>query len=244
VSAYNPRYTYDTTIDGLCARVLTRLNDTELGCEEERWSKPFIRSVICDAFWALSKLNSTLFSQEVDVKLEPGESCQSLPDDCSGASEFLKVYDKDAKRTIPVINGDYGQIKRNAHYPACTNKRRGRRGGHLHAVTQYQFGRVNSDAREFFISPIPPAGSNLCVKVRCTDINSLFEDGENPQLPDELRPYFAAMMELVMYTALSMDRDSAAQVAMANLHLNSFVQLTNFSYGAALNAVAQAQSNE
>ena len=244
MSAYNPKYSYDTTIDGLCARVLTRLNDIEVGCEEERWSKPFIRSIICDAFWALSKLNTELFSTKVEVPLVNGETCQELPDDCVGASEFLKVYDKDAKRTIPVINGDYATIRRNGHYPGCTHKRRAGRGGHFHAVTQYQFGRVNSDSRDFVISPIPPAGSNLCVVVRCTDINSLFEDDTNPQLPQELRPYFAAMMELVMYTALSMDRDSAALTAMANLHLNSFVQLTNFSYGAALNAVAQARGDE
>ena len=231
MSAYNPRYTYDQTVDGLCARVLTRLNDVEPGCEEERWSKELIRSVVCDAFWALSRLNRSLFSRKQKIRLTSGEACQTLPDGCDGAVEFLAVYDETGKRTIPVLEVPYESVRRNAHYPGCTHTRRKKRGGPLYGVSQYQIGRLNADARDFWVSPIPPAGSQLTATVRCTTIDDLFVQGTNPDLPAELRPYFPAVMELVMYTALSMDRDSANQVAMANVHLNTFAQLVNVATG-------------
>lgn len=231
---------YDTSIDGLCNRIATRLNDTTEGRENHRWSKPFLRSVVCDTLWALSRLNPSLFTKKVELPLVNGESCQTIPDECSSATELLHVYDKDSRTTIPIEETNYDTVKRSRYYPrSCPLKARRRRspGGLLPNITAYSIGRNAADSRDLIVSPIPPEGANLCLVVRCTTVDDLFDETADGNLPSELRAYFPAITELALYMALSMDRDSATLLALANGHLNAFTQLTNLAASTVLSAV-------
>lgn len=231
---------YDTSIDGLCNRIATRLNDVTEGRENHRWSKPFLRSVVCDALWALSTLNTSLFTKKVEIPLVNGESCQTIPDTCSSATELLHVFDKDSRNTIPIEETDYQTAKRSRYYPrTCVHKARRKRvpGGLLPNLSSYSVGRNSRDSRDLIVSPIPPEGANLCIVVRCTTVDDLFDESADGSLPSELRPYFPAITELALYMALSMDRDSASLLALANGHLNAFTQLTNLAASTVLRAV-------
>lgn len=219
---------YGLTVSGLCTRITALLGDDEPGYENVRWDKGLIEALIGDALWMISVFKPDLFTEEVEIELQPGECLQTLPEDCEDIVEFVCVKDAD-DMLIPVnMTANYALVKRTRAYPPLRCRKRG---SQLQGITQFQVSVSPFSTRSFVVSPLVPEGETYAITALCTNLSSLL-DGETDDLPTEFRPWILPIMELVMYLLTSMDRDNPDILALSQLHLGAFQNLTQISFAA------------
>jgi len=219
---------YDLSVSGLCERVTALLSDDEPGYENVRWDKNLIKALVGDALWMVSVFKPDLFTEEVEITLEPGECLQQLPEDCDSLVEFVCVVDEDGALVPVNMTQNYALVKRTRSYPPIRCRKRG---GELQGITQFQVAVSPFNTRSFVTSPVVPEGSSYTITALCTNLTG-FVDGTEDKLPSELRPWILPIMELVMYFLTSMDRDNPDLLALSQLHLNAFQSMTQLSFAA------------
>lgn len=238
------RFEYENTVDGLCERVTSLLNDDESGFENTRYDKGMVRALVCDSFWLLASFNPGLFSEKREIPLTAGEACQNLPDGCSAVNTFIAIIDKTTGREVPIAEADYNGVVRAGYYPQCVpiNRRRENDPGVLHAIPSFKVGRQRPDSPSFVITPVPPEGSDLCAVVQCNTVDEFSDpNSDNLELPGQIRSYFAPLMELVRYYLTSSDVNSPGSAAMAAQHLAAFAQLSRTTVRAVQRVVDTAR---
>lgn len=219
-------FAYDATLEGLCERVTYILGDAEKGYPNQTWEKKFLMAIACDALFMLASVKPDLFKADTKtLELTPETSKQVV--DCTVCEkilEFICFRDGDGN-IIPVVDADYKMLQRTALLPApCVNCR----GGVMSRVPSIQAAMSPDSVDVFAISPMFPEGEKLFVDVRCRNLKK-YETGEEA-FPEGIRAHFPAMIQMMLYLALSGDRAEGGLAELANQHFQNFTTSVGMSY--------------
>lgn len=232
-------FTYDATLDGLCERVTYILGDAEKGYPNTTWEKPFLQAIACDALFMLASVKPELFKADT-VKIELTAETFKQTVDCDECELILSFvcFEREDGSVIPAIDTEYSQIQRAALLPApCANCE----GGVMSRVPSIQVAMSKDSVDVFGINPMFPADEKLFAVVRCRNLKKYYEG--NLDLPDGLRSHFPALIQLMLYLALSGDRVEGGLAQLANQHWANFAQSVGLSFQQADFLQRQAERN-
>ena len=213
-------FTYENTLNGFADRITTTLGDDESGHANTTYDRDYIKSLICDAFIMLSRVETDLFPvEEVEFTPTSGQCIQRLPDECEEFLEWFRVVDGNGRK-VPVMEGDYDTIKNTQFFPQpCYSCK----GDVMSTVATYQAGFSPNSDRVYAMNPMVPEGTEISVIVLCRNINRAVGDGDQ-ELPQKIRSH-AMMLQFLVLTLITSKDDPVASQA----HFQSFLGLANLS---------------
>lgn len=215
-------FQYANTVRGIVQRITYQLNDAETGWENQTWSEAWITARVLDTFKWFQDDDPSLFAQEQTIQLTSG-SKQDLPDSCENLIDFDCAFTPEGLE-VPIFMIDYKDLKASTVYnklmPKCFSDS---------CVYSAAINPLNS--RTFLIDPPVPTGKTLSLRINCSDVSTFFDDVDK-EINCDIAKYFNAVIEWVMFEALSMDSLNPTTLAIANVHRENFFglvpQLQNF----------------
>lgn len=231
--AFEPNFRYANTINGICERVTTTLNDDELGRENTHYPAEYIKALVQDTMKLFACLAPELFAAEVELPVTASAKgvYEVDRDLCETLVDITGVID-DAGRPVPVQNVDYELLGKVAMYPP---KRAGCCGGQNGTSVMYSFAKNPGNAAQFRLAPKVLPGTALQVCATCTNVKA-FTDDPDKTIECEFVKMIPAAMQWVLYVARMKE---PGMVAEAESHRAAFFDLVPWTVQAVFNAQSQ-----
>lgn len=233
----NNDFQYADSVQGICERVLTNLNDDKHGREGTFWSEAYIKALTRDAMNVFACLDLGLFTDTVNIELEHNEKgVYKLPEDeCEGLVDVVSVMLDDG-RTVPAdTDASYSTIRRTAMFPSpcphCT-------GGRMGLVPNFSFALDDSNKSQFAISPKILPGSKVTLCVTCTAVKK-YTDSDDAEFPSAFKKLIPALHQWVMYTAIMTKEPGSTDLALG--HKQTFFDLLPYTMLAFRTAFEQSR---
>lgn len=231
---------YENTVEGLCKRVSARLADYDEDTADRNntWSECLVKTTVIDTLGMVSLLMPDLFTEEVEFDLEPGSCGQRLPEECARLVGFSCVITPNG--TVPVTMGDYNSVENIASFPAVRRKKCRGDTRMSQNIASFTAAISTTNPRFFVINPLPANGETYKIIAECIALDDWTDNSCEP-LPDELRPWIIPIVELSLYQLLSIDSADAATSALAQGHLQAFLNFTAINIAQVRTALAEIQ---
>lgn len=231
-------FRYANTVNGICERITTNLNDDERGRENTRYPQSYLKALVMDTLKLFACLQPALFAEEVEVKVPANakgvytldkEQCETLID-------VTGVID-DAGRPVPVQDVEYSVLGKAAMYPSKRNCCSGAANG---TSAMYSFARNPGNTDQFRMTPKVLPGTEITVCATCTNVKS-FELDPDKEIKCEFVKMIPAVQQWVMYVAIMTKEPGAAADAAA--HRAAFFDLVPWTVLAVEAAQRQRQQS-
>lgn len=231
------QFRYANTVQGICERITTNLNDDESGRTNTQYPLPYIKALVQDSMKLFACLQPTLFAEEVDMTVKATEKGVYTVDDevCETLVDISAVID-DSGRSVPVQDIDYNMLGKVSMY----------RSRHAHCCgaangtsAMYSYARNPRNAEQFRLSPKVLPGTEIKVCATCTNVKQFLDD-DDKEIRCEFVKMIPAIQHWVMFTAL-LTKEPGAEAA-AEAHRAAFFDLVPFTIAALQEAQRRRQA--
>ena len=218
--------TYDPDNNGLPDGVLFQYDPGEEELNHIRWSEAFLTSVINDGFRFLHLERPDLFNCPVEMKLTPCTDRQTLPSNCLkfGGNIYTPSCECGPGTTATKVSDNQIRTANSLGVISCPTG-----ADKPYAVENYSF-NPNSP-KTIMISPVPPAGEDLCVMIDCVgsppcydwdeDEDVIVGEGFNPMMDI----YEIFIIQYALHRAFDNDKESATSISRADQHWTRALQI-------------------
>ena len=224
-------FRYANTVNGICERVTTNLNDDEHGRENVQWTREYIKALVQDTLKLFACLNPSLFADEVEFEVGATNKGVYTVDEavCETLVDITAVID-DSGRSVPVQDSDYSMLSKVAMYPAKSACCRGKQMG---TTAMFTYARNPDNPTQFRLTPKVLPGATVKVCATCTNVQQFLDD-EDKEIRCEFVKMIPAVQQWVMYVAL-LTKEPGSEAA-AETHRAAFFDLVPWTISAIQNA--------
>ena len=214
-----------TTVDEFLECIRVSVADKDIECLH--WEDSDLIKHINEGLNMLLMADPGIFSEDVSITLSEG-SCQELP---QPYLELVKI-----KSNVSVASSGQeieGDSIQEADYdlissfskPSCVDKLSNNK---AHTISSYGMSTVNKTS--FNVSPAVPAGSSATVKATVVTSPCSFNNNNRTECLGIDPRYQPALMEWVLYRALTADFESNRNTELGTRHAQTFYAMMGLTY--------------
>lgn len=222
-----------STIGELVDRVAGLLNDADAACPNTRWPRPTLVSYLNEALCRIQAQRPDAFAITTEIVLKPG-ALQYLPPAYVSLSSIEASIKADGTET-PVQQVDDRFSKIFSKKPCLSRDMRCENPGvaasdPCAAYSVKSFVKNPLDEKTFRVEPPVPAGCAPRVTITAIRRPTKYCVADVEKCLDIDCEYEAAIIEWVLYRAMSMDTESTVASKVALEHRNAFELLMRTDY--------------